>query len=334
MLLLVASHPRSQYSPIGWRALSTIYSRGCGVFGALALENNLQDATSFQPLSWESYVNDPKDRIVMKISAGWGHSTALTAGGNLYVWGRPYDFSTLMRLNNINRISSFFARLAAKSSNSSIFGSSEKQGYFANPRIINLNQGKVISVSASAGLTAYLTEDGIVYCFGLNRWQQCGITSKTVSGGSAKKIDSSEMHVYQPVRVRDVPPCKKIDTGLQHCLALSTNGDVFSWGKGSKGQLGHISSTTEPSDITSLARKVPILDSRGRAIKIKDISAGFSYSAAISEDGSVFVWGKGMSEREKPNGSGIGMVKVFEDQFTPRLLKLPDQRKAKEICSR
>ena len=311
------------------RQVSTLYARGKGIFGALSLNNSLRDAPYFEKIPWQSLVSD--DHEIVHVCAGWGHSAALTAAGNLYVWGRPYEFATLMRLNNINRMSSFLARMAAKSSNSSIFGASDGNGYFDSPRLMH---GKVSSVAASAGLTTFLTEDGIVYCFGLNRWQQCGVTSKAVSSVPRNKSESSDMHIYNPVRVKDLPRCKKIDAGLQHCLALTINGELFSWGKGSKGQLGHIPPTSDPSDITSLPKRISFLDSRGRNIRITDISAGFSHSAAIDENGHVYVWGKGMSDKDKHGASGIGFVRVCEDQFIPRRLILPEDRKASELCSR
>lgn len=278
------------------RSLSTLYVRGCGVFGALSLDNDLRDEKTFKPVPWKELM-DERDHEIASVSAGWGHSLALSTAGNLYVWGRPYDFSSLMRLDKIHKVSSFLGRMAALTTNSSLLRNSDQYGFFATPQLVP-SHGPVREISASAGLTAFLTEEGEVFCFGLNRWQQCGIVSLAKSSSERRKMDvteSSEMHVATPVKVQDLPRCQKIDTGLQHCLALTKNGEVFSWGKGSRGQLGHLHKFGV-DDASTLARKVSILDSSGKIKRVKDISAGFAHSAAATEDGELYVWGKGMSD--------------------------------------
>lgn len=282
------------------------------MFGALSLDNALRDSSTFQPVPWTSLVPE-QDHEITSVCAGWGHSLALSSTGGLYVWGRPFDFTSLMRLDKISSMSSFLGRMAALTTNSALLGKSDQYGYFALPQAVP-SRGPVRSVSASAGLTAFLTEEGEVFCFGLNRWQQCGIVSATVSGhGERRKVDltvGSDMHIAVPVKVQDLPRCQKIDTGLQHCLALSQTGEIFSWGKGSKGQLGHLHKSENVRDVSTLARKVTILDKNGKVTRVKDISAGFAHSAAITEDGSVYVWGKGMSETFKSENKNGGRCKV------------------------
>lgn len=75
---------------------------------------------------------------------------------------------------------------------------------------------------------------------------------------------------------------QKVCCGYEHSMVLTGNGDVFTWGTGLRGQLGHyeIKSEEEPKLVEGLA-----------GIKIVDISAGGWSSAAISAFGDLYVWG-------------------------------------------
>lgn len=89
-----------------------LHSQGCGLFGALGLSDDLKNSLSFSKVD----LSIPGNTIIAKqISTGWGHSAGITKNGTLFVFGRPYDFSNLMQLNRINKISPYLARLSGKS---------------------------------------------------------------------------------------------------------------------------------------------------------------------------------------------------------------------------
>ncbi|KAH3837497.1 hypothetical protein DPMN_110888 [Dreissena polymorpha] len=69
-----------------------------------------------------------------------------------------------------------------------------------------------------------------------------------------------------------------------HTLALSRNGEVFSWGDGDYGKLGHGNNSTQ---------KFPKLIAGLSGIMVKQVSAGFRHSAAVTEDGDLYTWGEG-----------------------------------------
>ena len=75
---------------------------------------------------------------------------------------------------------------------------------------------------------------------------------------------------------------RQVSAGSRHTLALSEHGEVFSWGWGQQGQLGHgqYSSLLRPTRISSFASS-----------KIVYISAGGIHSACIDENGSCYTWG-------------------------------------------
>jgi alpha-tubulin suppressor-like RCC1 family protein len=263
------------------RDLSTkLYVRGVGLFGALGISDELHDEPNFKELGFSKEYGKLKS-----ISAGWGHSGALFDSGDAFIWGRPFEFSTIMRLNRIYAISSSVGRMFSKSTNS-MFGSDN--GFFPLPVRITTT-GKLESIACSAGLTVCLNDKGEIWAFGQNTWMQCGFDSKP------------NFHIYEPVKIA-VPKAKKIAVGLQHCLSLTEDGKIFAWGKTDKGRLG-VSYDLKKEEFAAPPKEVFLPHPRtGRSLRAKEISAGFAHSAALADDGAVYIWGKGLSLTETEKG--------------------------------
>jgi len=105
-----------------------------------------------------------------------------------------------------------------------------------------------------------------------------------------------------------------------HCLALSANGEVYSWGGGEFGALGHgdHDARVVPSRIESLSR-------------IEHIAAGSNWtSAAVDGDGRLFTWGRAgfdsaeededgeIEEYKRPSGLGYELDTEDDYQETPK----------------
>jgi len=87
-----------------------------------------------------------------------------------------------------------------------------------------------------------------------------------------------------------------IATGYFHVLALSAEGEVYSWGRWGGGMLGHGDQNARavPSRITSLER-------------IESITAGFFLSAAVDDRGRLFTWGvANITPLEQVEAVGLG----------------------------
>uniref|UniRef100_A0A1B0AIV8 HECT-type E3 ubiquitin transferase n=1 Tax=Glossina pallidipes TaxID=7398 RepID=A0A1B0AIV8_GLOPL len=95
-----------------------------------------------------------------------------------------------------------------------------------------------------------------------------------------------------------------VNSGGKHCLALTTDGEVYSWGEGEDGKLGH-------GNRMSYDRPKLIEDLTG--IGIVDIACGSAHSAAITATGHVLTWGKGRYGRLGHGDS--------EDQLRPKLVE-------------
>jgi len=108
-----------------------------------------------------------------------------------------------------------------------------------------------------------------------------------------------------------------VATSGWHCLALSTEGEVYSWGDGTDGSLGHADGNERavPSRIESL-------------IRIESIVAGTSLtSAAVDEDGKLFTWGRTKYFRDPtmPSGLGYALDSQTGSQLTPKRVEALSQ---------
>ena len=76
-----------------------------------------------------------------------------------------------------------------------------------------------------------------------------------------------------------------VSCGFEHCIALTASGYVVSWGYGASGSLGHgdYVSYTQPKLVTAGG-----LNSH----KIVHATCGGYHNAAITDQGSLFMWGR------------------------------------------
>ena len=110
------------------------------------------------------------------------------------------------------------------------------------------------TLATSAGLTAVISATGTLYAFGLNHRGQCGagrfspnvwIPGRVAGLASTRFVldhsadDGSRVgdDMFRKFG-RQENPVVSVALGLQHGVALDSEGQVFCWGKGERGQLG------------------------------------------------------------------------------------------------
>jgi alpha-tubulin suppressor-like RCC1 family protein len=111
----------------------------------------------------------------------------------------------------------------------------------------------------------------VLYMFGLNEDGQCGVPYRPEHNGRYFPVPLS-----LPFKVS----IASVSAGSRHTLALTMDGDVYSWGWGHLGQLGlgDARSVSQPT-------KIPTLKS------IICISAGGVHSACIDSENYCYTWG-------------------------------------------
>uniref|UniRef100_A0A4D5RD81 HECT-type E3 ubiquitin transferase n=3 Tax=Ixodes scapularis TaxID=6945 RepID=A0A4D5RD81_IXOSC len=119
-----------------------------------------------------------------------------------------------------------------------------------------------------------VTADGKVYATGYGAGGRLGI------GGTESVSCPTLLESLQHVFIKKVV----VNSGGKHCLALSAEGEVYSWGEGDDGKLGHgnKSSCERPRVIELL---------RGK--EVVDVACGGAHSACITASGELYTWGKG-----------------------------------------
>jgi len=126
-------------------------------------------------------------------------------------------------------------------------------------------------------------------------------------------IDPDELRVIgSPTPVPSMQDRRIVSVAAsgEHCLALSAEGEVYSWGDGTDGSLGHADGGARavPSRIESLSQ-------------IESIAAGTGLtSAAVDVVGGLFTWGRAryVEDPRKPNGLGYALDLQIKSQLTPK----------------
>ncbi|NXU09441.1 RPGR regulator, partial [Pardalotus punctatus] len=130
---------------------------------------------------------------------------------------------------------------------------------------------KPVLISCGDEHTAIITGKGKLYMFGSNDWGQLGLGSKNT--------------VCKPTCVKALKPEKpKLAVcGRNHTLVYTEKGNVYAAGGNSEGQLG-LGDTEERTTFH-------LISFFTNQHKIKQLAAGSYTSAAVTEDGQLFVWG-------------------------------------------
>ncbi|NXU74854.1 RPGR regulator, partial [Oreotrochilus melanogaster] len=128
-----------------------------------------------------------------------------------------------------------------------------------------------VLISCGDEHTAIVTGNGKLYMFGSNNWGQLGLGSKNT--------------VSKPTCVKALKPekTKLAVCGRNHTLVYTEKGNVYAAGGNSEGQLG-LGDTEERTTFH-------VISFFTNQHKIKQLAAGSYTSAAVTEDGQLFVWG-------------------------------------------
>ncbi|XP_048472974.1 probable E3 ubiquitin-protein ligase HERC1 [Rhincodon typus] len=131
-------------------------------------------------------------------------------------------------------------------------------------------------IEAGQYCTFVIASDGSVRACGKGSYGRLGL-------GDSNNQSTLKKLTFEPHRaIKKISSSKGSDG---HTLAFTSEGEVFSWGDGDYGKLGHGNSSTQ---------KYPKLIQgplQGKAVVC--VSAGYRHSAAVTEDGELYSWGEG-----------------------------------------
>lgn len=194
-----------------------------------------------------------KAEVVSSIAAGDLHSIAITRGGAVFVWGNG-DHGQLglgdhAELINHNKI--------------------------ASPTLV---LGMVDAVFAAAGRQSSMLVDlgGKVWSTGNNMYGQLGHGDR-VRRTCFAVISQPDSFCLQKIT--------SLDCADDHTAAVTTGGDVWTWGSNNTGCLGHHgkNSSLVPTQVAP--------ECFGKEVCIASVFCGDECTAAVSTRGDFFLWG-------------------------------------------
>jgi len=191
-------------------------------------------------------------KTITQVAAGYYHSIALASDGTVYTWGRN-NFGQLGNGNNTN---------------SNVPVAVNTSGELSGKTIIKVASGGHHSIA--------LSSDGTVYTWGYNYNGQLGNGSVTDSNFPVA-VDTSGVLSGKTIT--------QVAAGIEHTIALASDGTVYTWGRNIWGQLGTANNTDSNLPVTVNTSGVL----SGKAIT--RVAAGGYHSVTLSSDGMVFTWG-------------------------------------------
>lgn len=284
-----------------------VFSWGLGYGGKLG-QGHLRDRST--PLR----VAALKDMKITTIACHEFHTAAVCATGELYTWGKGgprlgYESATrkeiLPRLvegleeHRVSHVACGQAHtlVCTKNGQCLAFGDNE----FGQLGIKGLNMSyeplraheleshHILYVACGARHSAVLSDTGCLWTWGDNRSSQLGVENLSLS---CNPITLSTLAELRNQVIIDV------SCGDKHTVFLSKKGKLFGMGDNSENQLGM--NQRNKSGETILRVNVPTriqLSAHFRASKAMQLSCGASHTAAVTESGEIFTWGKGKAGR-------------------------------------
>lgn len=111
---------------------------------------------------------------------------------------------------------------------------------------------------------------------------------------------------------------KQIGAGLYHCVALTEDGDIYTWGRGEYGVLGN--GSNQYSLVPELNEDFAMLKDEG--INVVKIDCADEYTAVLTDSGEVYTFGKN-DRGQLGIGSGIG-IDMLESCSNPTQVTFED----------
>lgn len=210
------------------------------------------------------------NRRIVDVCCGRYHSLMLTDFGQVYSWGYNWDGEC---------------------------GNGNRDEQLTPYKINGFNNKKVIAISCGGAHSMALTESGEVFSWGYNGDGQLGIGNNDNQNKPIRVINLYSVNIT------------KIAAGDRHSLLLSSNGEIYTFGRNHYGQLG-IGNEEHQNEPVKMSNSV----------KFKDIFSTnlcFHTSAAISVGNQFYIWGEKYSKI--PTATNFKSINEIYASFSPQI---------------
>jgi len=247
----IASGPSAQHS-LFICADGKCYSIGRNTHGQLGLGN--MSSHSYTP----SLIKALDKQVIVKGAVGRHHSLFLTDSGVVFGCGK----NDLGEVGTPNR----------KNKSTDVNSPTE---------IMALKGTKIIDIACGGHFSMALDKEGNVWSWGS---AENGSTGRNTDGKQIGKGKATyAVHMPQKISFPQGTKIKKIVCGVSHTVALSEEGDVYTWGFGGYGRLGH---KKQEDELKPRKIEMKIFT------PVTDIACGSNYNVAVGAYGVLYSWGK------------------------------------------
>lgn len=212
---------------------------------------------------------------VIDVSVYWDKTAAVTEDGSLWIWNE--NGIPVKSMNNVKAFegdSSHYAVLKKDDTlwiwgvnSSGQLGRKTSAYYVEMSDAINaLNDVKQVSLGET--FSAAVKKDGSLWTWGYNSDGQLGTGNTETS--------------YTPVKIMD--DVKYISLGDTHSAAIKNDGSLWMWGWNRFGEIGVGINLNDVGEY-DVCTPVKVMDD------VKSVCLGNHESAAVKEDGSLWIWG-------------------------------------------
>lgn len=196
---------------------------------------------------------------VIEIDCEAASGAAITSGGELFTWGVGDDYK---------------------------LGHGDKTDRFRPSLVKSLKGEKITAVSVGAKHMMVLDDKKRVFTWGGNEFGQLGHGEFA----GTKEHPTVIEHFRSLFEQDDGKEVVHIDCGSWHNGAVTKDGQLYTWGRGEDGQLGHGQPPPESGDAAANLA-VPTLVSALQEFEVIEVALGLWHGLALLSTGQVVSWG-------------------------------------------
>ncbi|XP_028832430.1 probable E3 ubiquitin-protein ligase HERC6 [Denticeps clupeoides] len=254
---------------------------------------------------------------VSRISCGQNHCLALVHNGKVYSWGAGDEgqlgiiqqpskipHPRLISLSRIVQVACGRSHSLALSKEGQVFSwGRNSHGQLGLSRNVHTQSAPapvpaltgvpVVQIAAGGSQTFAISLQGFVYCCGANNAGQLGLN---------RTDDKGRFTICKAPALSILGVCA-ISCGEAHTAVLTEDGQVFTFGEGSQGQLGHNSTANEVKP-----RKVEGINN-----PVSQIACGSHHTLVLVCDGRLLAFGSGV-KGQLGNGTSENCLQPIEVQ--------------------